>query len=173
MLPTLRAPGPQRIEARGGWNPSSGLVVATAPARGLGPQPSSPMRAGRTFPRWLSLCAAALVLLQLGGLVHLAVAPHGICWEHGVVVELDTAQAGVSSAGAPVGVSRASLPLVRSDEHPHCPALLLLRQARLQSPSTAPVPASSHHPLVVVGADDVPAPAGWALHRAPKQSPPV
>jgi hypothetical protein len=131
------------------------------------------MRAGRTFPRWLSLCAAALVLLQLGGLVHLAAAPHGICWEHGVVVELDNAPAGVSSAGAPVGLSRGTQPLVRADEHPHCAALLLLRQARLESPSAGPVLASSHHPLVVVVANDVPSPAGWALRRAPKQSPPV
>jgi hypothetical protein len=131
------------------------------------------MRAGRTFPRWLSLCAAALVLLQLGGLVHLAAAPHGICWEHGVVVELDNAPAGVSSAGAPAGLSRGSLPLVRSDEHPHCPALLLLRQARLESPGAAPVLTSSRHPQVVVIANDVPPPAGWALRRAPKQSPPV
>jgi hypothetical protein len=131
------------------------------------------MRAGRTFPRWLSLCAAALVLLQLGGLVHLAAAPHGICWEHGVVVELDTAPAAVSWAAAPVGLSRGTEPLVRAAEHPHCPALLLLRQARLESPGTAPVLASSLHPLVVVVADDVPPPAGWALRRAPKQSPPV
>src|SRR5215472_17931191 len=107
------------------------------------------MHAGRTFPRWLSLCAAALVLLQVGGLVHLAAAPHGICWEHGVVVELDGAPAAVSSAEAPVGLSRGALPLIRSDEHPHCPALLLLRQAQLESRSTAPVLASSRLPLVV------------------------
>jgi hypothetical protein len=131
------------------------------------------MRAGQTFPRWLSLCAAALVLLQLGGLVHLAAAPHGICWEHGVVVELENAPEGVSPAAAPVGVSRGTLPFVRSDEHPHCPALLLLRQARLESASTAPVLASTRHPQVVTVAADVPPPAGWALRRAPKQSPPV
>jgi hypothetical protein len=58
------------------------------------------MRAGRTFPRSLSLCAAALVLLQLGGLVHLAAAPHGICWEQGVVVELDTAAPGTKGLPA-------------------------------------------------------------------------
>jgi hypothetical protein len=131
------------------------------------------MRAGRTFPRWLSLCAAALVLLQLGGLVHLAAAPHGICWEHGVVVELENAPAGVSSASVPVGVSRETMPNVRSDEHPHCPALLLLRQARLESRSASLVLASSRQPQVVVVADDVLPPAGWALRRAPKQSPPV
>jgi hypothetical protein len=130
------------------------------------------MRAGRTSPRPLTLCAAALVLLQLGGMVHLAAAPHGICWEHGVVVDLDTAP-GVSSASAPVGLSRGTLPLLRSEEHPHCPALLLLRQARLESRSTATVLASSCHQHGAVVADDVPPPAGWALRRAPKQSPPV
>jgi len=149
------------------------VAVATARARGLGRHPSPSMRAGHTFPRWLSLCAAALVLLQLGGLLHLAVAPHGICWEHGVVVELDSAPAADTSTGAPVGLSRGTLPLVRSDEHPHCAALLLLRQARLESPGTAPAVSSTRHALVVVAADDVPPPSGWALRRAPKQSPPV
>jgi|SRR5262250_2512889 len=131
------------------------------------------MRAGRTFPRWLSLCAAALVLLQLGGLVHLAAAPHGICWEHGVVVELDAAPVAVRPVAAPEGLSRAAVALLRNEQHPHCPALWILRQARLER-SGAPVALErrDHQAPVVVG-EDVPPPAGWALHRAPKQSPPV
>jgi hypothetical protein len=129
------------------------------------------MRAGRTFPRSLSLCAAALVLLQLGGLVHLAAAPHGICWEHGVVVELDTAAPGTKGLPARDGLGHAA-PLVRS-EHPHCPALSLLRPLRLESGSATPVLACSQHPAMVAVRQDVPPRAGWALQRAPKQSPPV
>jgi len=131
------------------------------------------MRAGRTFPRWLSLCAAALVLLQLGGMLHLAAAPHGICWEHGVVVELETAPAGVSSVAAPEGVSRGVVPLVQSDQHPHCPAVWVLRQARLERPSAALVVECPQRATMSAEPDQVPPPSGWALHRAPKQSPPV
>jgi len=131
------------------------------------------MRAGRTFPRWLSLCAAALVLLQLGGVIHLASAPHGVCWEHGVVVELDTASAGVTTSNGPEGLARAPVPLVRSSQHPHCPALWVFRQARLESSSSTPVLAPIDHAAVVAIQLDVHLPAAWALHRAPKQSPPV
>ena len=52
------------------------------------------MRARRTDPRWLPLCAALLALVHLGGVVHLATARHGVCWEHGVVVDLDAAPRG-------------------------------------------------------------------------------
>src|SRR6516162_10018927 len=131
------------------------------------------MRAQRTSPRWLSLCAAVLALFQLGGVVHLAAAPHGICWEHGVVVELHTAPAVVRALAAPAGLSRAVVPQVRSDQHFHCPAVWVLRQARLESSSSASVLACSDHPVAVVVGEDVPRPTGWALHRAPKQSPPV
>jgi len=131
------------------------------------------MRAGRTFPRSLSLCAAALVLFQLGGMLHLAAAPHGICWEHGVVVDLDGAPAGVGAVAAPEGLSRGALPLVRSDQHPHCPAVWVLRQARLERPSAAPVVETPQRATVSAEPDQVPPPTGWALHRAPKQSPPV
>jgi len=131
------------------------------------------MRAGSTFPRWLSLCAAALVLFQLGGMLHLAAAPHGICWEHGVVVELDTAPAVVSAVAAPEGLSRGVVPLVRSDQHPHCPAVWVLRQARLERLGAAPVVECPQRATVSAAPDQVPPPPGWALHRAPKQSPPV
>lgn len=131
------------------------------------------MRAPRTFARWLSLCAAALVLVQLGGMAHLAAAPHGICWEHGVVVELETAPAGAVATPAPEGLSRAEVPLLRSGQHFHCPAVWVLRQGRLESSGSAHVLACSDHPVLVLVGDDVPRPAGWALRRAPKQSPPV
>jgi len=130
------------------------------------------MRAGRTFPRWLSLCGAALVLLELGGIVHLAAAPHGICWEHGVVVELDTTAPGTPGVPALDGLGTAA-PLLRSQQHLHCPALWVFRSVRLESGSATAVLACSQHPAVVAVRQDVPPRAGWALQRAPKQSPPV
>jgi hypothetical protein len=131
------------------------------------------MGAGRTFPRWLSLCAAALTILQLGGLVHLAAAPHGVCWEHGVVVELDTAPVGAESVAAREGLTRATSPFVRSSEHPHCPALWVRSQARLEVTSTAVVVQSPQHGVAFVAPEKLPPPARWALLQAPKQSPPV
>jgi hypothetical protein len=132
------------------------------------------MRAGRTFPRWLPLWAALLTLVQLGGVVHLAAAPHGVCWEHGVVVDLDAASRGGESVAAPVGLSPAPGARVRSDQHPHCPALWVLRQARLEVSSGAPVVGSSQHlPVVDAPGQLVSPPDGWALRCAPKHSPPV
>jgi hypothetical protein len=131
------------------------------------------MRAGRTFPQWLSLCAVALVLVQLGGMAHLAAALHGICWEHGVLVEFDAAQAGVSAAPAPEGLSRTAGPLIRSDRHFHCTAVWTLRQAKLKSSGFAQVIGCRDHLVSVLVGNDGPRPDGWALDRAPKQSPPV
>jgi hypothetical protein len=131
------------------------------------------MRAGRTFPPWLSLCAAALVLLHLGGMVHLAAAPHGICWEHGVVVELEGAAPGTRAASVPEGLAPTTAPLVRADQHPHCPALWVFRHARLESSAGASVLAHVSHGALAASPPDVARPTGWALHRAPKQSPPV
>jgi hypothetical protein len=131
------------------------------------------MRAGRTLPRWLTLAAAVLVVLQLGGVVHLAAAPHGICWEHGVVVELDGAASGVRATPTPVGLAPAVVPVIRADQHPHCPALWVFRQARLQSSARAQPLARIAHGSPVASPPDVAPPSGWALHRAPKQSPPV
>jgi hypothetical protein len=131
------------------------------------------MREGRTFPRWLSFWAATVALLQLGGILHLAAAPHGVCWEHGVVVDVDAAQGGGELAAAPEGLTRGVVPLVRSGEHPHCPALWVQRQARLEVTTTALVVESPRHGAVVAPPEQLPPPAKWALRHAPKQSPPV
>ena len=130
------------------------------------------MRAGWTLPRWLPLCAAALVLLQLGGLVHLAAAPHAVCWEHGVLVDLDAAPVHPDRVALPAlpGMDRAVA--VGSDVHPHCSALWVMRAAQspVGPPSTVSAPQS---PAVCPPApDSVAAPAGWLLRHAPKQSPP-
>jgi len=131
------------------------------------------MHAGQTFPRWLSLCAAALALLQLGGMLHLAAAPHAVCWEHGVVVELDAPQDAGEVPAAREGLARGALPLVWSNQHPHCPALWIHRQARVDTPGTLPLLGCTHAVPALTIPDQVPSPPGWALRHAPKQSPPV
>lgn len=133
------------------------------------------MTAGRTFPRWMWPCAAVLVLLQLGGTVHLAAAPHGVCWEHGVVVDVDSASPAQLDTAAPArtGLERAPAPVVRSDAHPHCPALWVLRAARAEvAAAAAPVAGAIEH-ACIAAPEPVAAPGRWALRRAPKQSPPV
>jgi len=133
------------------------------------------MRAGRPRLRWTSLCAAALVVFQLGALFHLAAAPHGVCWEHGVVVDLDAAPAGHEAlvlAPGP-GLDSAPGPAVRSDAHVHCPALWVLRAGRSEivvaTASVAPPEPEGIAPVVPTREVS----RGWTLHRAPKQSPPV
>ena len=125
--------------------------------------------------RSISLWAMALVLLQLGAVLHLAAARHGVCWEHGVVVDLDAAPAHVDDLApteAP-GVNRASGPAVRLDGHSHCASLWVMRAARTEAPADASglVDGSVWAPLpppeAVAVAD------GRVLRLAPKQSPPI
>jgi len=131
------------------------------------------MRERRTGLRWFPLWAAVLVVFQLGGILHLATAPHGVCWEHGVVVELEAATSFGESAAVAAGIARAAAPHVRSSEHPHCPALWAFRQARLEVTSTAVVVPSQQHGDAFAVPEQLPPPTGWALRQAPKQSPPV
>jgi hypothetical protein len=132
------------------------------------------MRRAPTLRHPLKAISALLVLVQLAGLAHLAFARHGVCWEHGVVVELDgvAAASTVAEPSAGPGLDRAPRLGGQSDGHPHCPALWLHRQL---SPGRAPELAVAT-PVTVdrtVRHDSIP-PLRWAvLHRAPKQSPPL
>lgn len=134
-----------------------------------------PMNVRPTLSRWISLCAAALVLMQLGAMAHLAAAPHGVCWEHGVVVELDGAPVRAHVLAPPVapGVDPAPGRVVRSDAHPHCPALWVTRAARSEvrvSPGTA---LDRGEPTRACAPGSVATALGLALRNAPKHSPPV
>ena len=132
------------------------------------------MRRAPTLRPPLKAISALLVLVQLAGLAHLAFARHGVCWEHGVVVELDGA-AGASAVAEPSagpGLDRASRLSGQSDGHPHCAALWLYRQL---SPARAPelaVPSPVTDDRTVCRYS-VPPPRWAVLQRAPKQSPPV
>ncbi len=125
--------------------------------------------------RWISLCAATLVLIQLGAMAHLAAAPHGVCWEHGVVVDLDgapvTAHA-LALAVAP-GVDPAPGRAVRADPHPHCPALWVRRAARAEVQLSPGTGLARGEPARAGAPESVAARASCALRNAPKQSPPV
>ena len=132
------------------------------------------MRRAPTLRSPLKAISALLVLVQLAGLAHLAFARHGVCWEHGVVVELDGAPVAgaVAESSAAPGLDRARLLSGRSDGHPHCPALWLHRQL---SPRSAPELAVAS-PVAAdrtVCRDSVPPPRWAVLQRAPKQSPPA
>ncbi|HZJ55229.1 MAG TPA: hypothetical protein VFD38_13905 [Myxococcaceae bacterium] len=90
-----------------------------------------------------------------------------------MVVDVDAAPAGGELAAAPEGLTRAAIPLVRSGEHPHCPALWIQRQARLGVTATALLFASPQHRAEVAAPEQLPLPAKWALRHAPKHSPPA
>lgn len=89
-----------------------------------------------------------------------------------MVVELDGG-AGARTTSAPEGLAPTPVPVVRSDQHPHCPALWVFRQVRLESPAGAPLLARLAHVAPLARSPDVAPHASWALHRAPKQSPPL
>jgi len=133
------------------------------------------MNARPTLSRWISLCAAALVLIQLGAMAHLAAAPHGVCWEHGVVVDLDGAPVRAHALALPVapGVDPAPGRAVRSDAHPHCPALWVTRAARSEIQISPGTELDRGEPTPPCAPESVAAAAGRALRNAPKHSPPV
>ncbi len=133
------------------------------------------MSAGRTFPRWVPLCAAAVVLLQLTGMLHLASAPHGLCPEHGVLVDLEAGAPRVDAAPGPAlpGLERAPLAAIRADAHPHCSALWVMRAARTEVPLPGVAVVSEDEVFRPRAPVAVPAPDASVLRLAPKHSPPV
>jgi hypothetical protein len=141
-----------------------------------GPTPPPPTLRSAAPPlstvRGLRLAAALLVLVQLVGLAHLAFAPHGLCWEHGVVVELEGALTAAAEPTTAPGLGRNAAVGVRSDAHQHCPALWLHRQLGPSRPAQPVLVASTPIERPVLRQAVVA--ARWeALVRAPKQSPPV
>ena len=123
----------------------------------------------------MSLWAAALVLLQLGGMLHLAAARHGVCWEHGVVVDLDASpvQADALSPAVAPGVNRASGPVVFSGGHSHCSALWVLRPARAETRADGAGLVAGLAWVPSSPPEDVAVADGRVLGLAPKHSPPV
>ena len=160
--PTLRSPrGPGAI-------PGDGFALPLA--RSVRPDGSAP-RLARAHG--LRLAAVLLVLVQLAGLAHLAFAPHGLCWEHGVVVELEgSAWAAVAEPTAAPGLDRNATAGIRGDAHPHCPALWLHRQLGPSRPAQPFLVASTSIERPAARTSAL-LPRWAALVRAPKQSPPV
>lgn len=133
------------------------------------------MTAGRPPSSWIFLCAAALVLVQLGGMAHLAVAPHGVCWEHGVLVDVDAAPAPSARAvrAVPPGLNASPALAVRAESDPHCAAVWVMRAARAEVRSSWVTGVPSGAVTRPQAPEAVHAPDRWALRSAPKQSPPV
>jgi hypothetical protein len=130
----------------------------------------SPARSG--VQRWLVLTAISVVAMQCLGVAHLALAPHGFCWEHGLVTELEQLPGAQAQPPAPRPGLDSGGAFVRSDEHPHCAAANLRRAA----PRPAPAPVG----LLTQIWEEQPRPPGVpanpsrraSIQRAPKQSPP-
>jgi len=119
--------------------------------------------------------AVALVLLQLVGVGHLAFGRHGICAEHGELIELDSAPV-VAPEPMPAGLDDRAQLLASSAgiaEHVHCPVLFGRRDqapapaALLRALSSVEAPADAVAPLFQPR--DLPG----RIRLAPKQSPPA
>jgi hypothetical protein len=136
----------------------------------------APMRATRAAPRapkTVLLTALALLALHLGQLGHLVVARHGICPEHGEMIELgppapETGPTGSPERGHGLVADRAEL-----SEHAHCPVLYGRRDAILPAPPVVrvltlhPAPSSLATPAIW------PPDFSGRICVAPKQSPPA
>jgi hypothetical protein len=130
------------------------------------------------MPSSLFLRGVALIALgaQLLGLGHLAFERHGVCWEHGVVTELQGTELAPPSTGTASHEPgfRADAPSVRLealDGHHHCSVQATRRD---WAPSAAPTLALAMGPESgdVAVAEVSPRADGVLLLRAPKQSPP-
>ena len=117
-----------------------------------------------------------LVALHLGGLAHLALERHGVCWEHGTVTELGASTGPVSPSPretAPGLHAGTASGLEDADGHHHCPVQASRRNwggppsvalfALAAGPALTAVPTCTSSPR----ADSA------LLRRAPKQSPPL
>jgi len=128
--------------------------------------------AGRRLSRTVLLTALALVTLHIAQLGHLLFAQHGICPEHGEMIELGAAGHADTVAHAPGRADGLSEESSSAGEHVHCPVLYGRRDALAAAPPVVRVLALYPPP------SDVDTPAIWPpdfsgrLEVAPKHSPP-
>jgi len=132
------------------------------------------MRASRQHARALAL-AAAFLLLQLAGFLHLASEGHEVCPDHGDLVHVERAQE-PSRDAVPPGPD-AGAALERADtpgDHVHCGLLPALQPKSAFAAASASV---SQEPSISLACSRTPPPARHAsvplLLQAPKLSPPV
>lgn len=124
--------------------------------------------------RWTASRALALVLALWGALgptasaLHLALAPHAICPEHGELIEV----AGDPAHSLPGTGEQEGEPA--SGDHLHCAAVAPLRASALSAPGAGvEVAAGSPKQQASEAAADAPRAPPCVLTCAPKQSPPA
>jgi len=129
--------------------------------------------ASRRLSRTVLLTALALVTLHFAQLGHLLFARHGICPEHGEMIELGAAENARAIALAPGFSERRGEDGTSEFEHVHCPVLYGRRDVLASAPPVVRVLALHPPP------PDVDTPAIWPpdfserLQVAPKHSPPA
>ncbi len=92
-----------------------------------------------------------------------------------MVVDLDSIPARPEVPGPPArdGLALAPAGVMRSNMHPHCPALWVLREARPEVTAGSPSPAWAREVSSLRDSGPPVVPGGATFRRAPTQSPPV
>ena len=119
-----------------------------------------------------SAIALALLVAQATGFLHLALAPHETCPEHGELVERAAPPSPSASPVAPAGPAMRGQPRVHRHAHDHCLAALgdadaVVTHASVEAPAIAEEPRPAALDAIVSA-------RGPPLYRlAPKNSPPA
>jgi hypothetical protein len=129
--------------------------------------------AARRLSRTVLLTALVLVTLHVAQLGHLLFARHGICPEHGEMIELGAVGHAEAVAQAPGPSDALSEDASSAAEHVHCPVLYGRRDVLAAAPPVVRVLALYPPP------SDLDTPSIWPpdfsgrLELAPKHSPPA
>ena len=123
-------------------------------------------------PKTVLLTALALVALHAAQLGHLVVGRHGICPEHGEIIELSPA-AQPAVALPPAGESAVVDGQSEAVDHVHCPVFYGRRDTLAASPPVVRVLALHPPPADFRTPEVWPSDDSGRIDLAPKQSPPV
>jgi hypothetical protein len=132
----------------------------------------------RAVSRLVVTTALALVLVQVAGVGHLLFGRHGVCPEHGELIELgsDRSDPLAELEDVPRAAPQGSAFLTSVDaiaEHVHCPVFYGRRDATPVSPPVVRALADVAAPLDQAAPLLTPPDSSGRIDVAPKQSPPT
>jgi hypothetical protein len=129
--------------------------------------------AAQRAPKAVLLTALVLVGLHLAQLGHLVLGHHGICPEHGEMIELGASAPDLGPTGSPAPGPGLVTDRAQPSEHAHCPVLYGRRDAIAPAPPVVRVLALHPAPSSLATPAIWPPDFSGRLGVAPKQSPPA